>query len=1190
MKKYSQHPKPSTMRTLSIALFGLLCSVTALGQTPSENYVKTKTYKKPTTLVPNPGPTEVVEQVTYFDGLGRAIQKVDGRQSESGKDIVTHIEYDAYGRPQYEYLPYASNRNTLEYVDGATAKQETESEALYNGEIVYSRKFYEPSPLNRVLKQSAPGNVWEGHDNDDNDHTIKFVYRANEDNEVRFFKVELTYDSNHKLYVPTLNEDGYYRAGSLYKTITRDENWTSGDNHSTVEFKNTEGQVVLKRTYNANTAHDTYYVYDVYGNLTYVIPPKASISPAISATQMENLCYQYQYDDQNRMVAKKLPGKTWEFIVYDKLSRVVATGPAYNPFGTGHLGWMHTKYDAFGRVAYTLWREAENVINEDKRHTLQDQYDSSTTLFESLTGSNVDSYANPYSSSVFPQSDYLLLTVNFYDTYTFPGAPGSLPAQVGGNTVLTNCKGLQTGSWVRVLLDPGSTIGETSHTLYNYQGKVLKTHRTNYLGGYTITENQIDFIGQPLETKTWHRLSSIQNPVNVQEKFEYTPEGRLKNHTHTINNQPTEMLVANKYDALGKLIQKNVGGTDLVNYNGLQVVDFSYNILGWMTGINDVDALAQPNDPNDLFAFKINYTDVEVSGMNGVQPLYNGNISETFWRSYNDNVKRAYGYTYDDLNRMDEAFYQKPGLTAANINNYREKLTYDENGNILTLKRNGNLDNGIQEIEIDDLTYTYPQDSNQLLKVTDETLHPSGFEDDSTDGTLATDTTDDYAYDSMGNMVSDENKGIQEIKYNHLNLPTYIDLGGKGNILYIYDATGRKVRKLVQDDVLTQNKQVDYADGFQYENNILQFFPTAEGYASRLTTKIEQSGVLIKIPIEELPEDQFSYVYNYTDHLGNIRLSYSLDPDTQQLKIVEQNHYYPFGMRHTNYSGGRMVMVKDEELKRMAPATEEFLTYKYKYNGKEFQDELGLNFYDYGARNYDAALGRWMNIDPKAETSRRWNPYTYCYNNPLRFVDPDGMQATWKPDKNGNLIAEKGDNTKTLATYLDTTVDKAAKFKEIKNGKTTDKEMGKDHDYKEGDVVVLDNNMTDDIKQYQETGNVENLQCHEAVYPAVKGLEIDEKNAKVHNSLDSIVEGLSGKTASDFASGYSQSDSSTGAVFGKSITVFGDSAHSAVYYGTSKDGTNYYYSKNGGAGPPSIVKENELIKQYGEAKYFHPKS
>jgi RHS repeat-associated protein len=257
---------------------------------------------------------------------------------------------------------------------------------------------------------------------------------------------------------------------------------------------------------------------------------------------------------------------------------------------------------------------------------------------------------------------------------------------------------------------------------------------------------------------------------------------------------------------------------------------------------------------------------------------------------------------------------------------------------------------------------------------------------------------------------------------------------------YIYDATGRKVRKVVQNNVLSQNTVTDYANGFQYENNILQFFPTAEGYVSRLTTKIDLMGRFVKIPIEELPEDQFSYVYNYTDHLGNIRLSYAQDPDTQQLKIVEQNHYYPFGLRHTNYSGGKMQVVKEQEFKRMAPTPEELLSYKYKYNGKEWQDELGLNLYDYGARNYDAAIGRWMNIDPKAETSRRWNPYTYCYNNPLRFVDPDGMEAI----ENDDWVMRED-----RSVYWD---DKATSDSTTKSGETY---LGKEVSYNAGNTASI---------------------------------------------------------------------------------------------------------------------------------------
>jgi len=972
----------------------LLLPAMALAQSTNQNYVKKVAYKQPvTTTIAAPTAAQANVNVTYFDGLGRPMQQVDSRQSATGMDIVTPITYDKLGRQVLDYLPYAAQTATMAYDASAVSKVQAfyNTAAYENTTNAYSEKRLEASPLNRVLEQGAPGLAWAVDTLSDNDHTLKFEYKSNAANQVRMLKATAEWDSIRKVYNIAATSSGYHPANTLYRTITKDENWVAGSTrHTTEEFKNKQGQVLLKRTYNTVgavvTAHDTYYLYDQFGNLTYVLPPLANGST--TATTIANLCYQYKYDARNRLVEKRLPGKQWEFIVYDKLDRVVATGPAHSPFNNlDAQGWLVTRYDSFGRAGLTGWYQAP-TFNSTTRNALQQTY-SGTVVNLARGTSSIDNIATGYATTSLP-SGFKLLTVNYFDDYTFPGAPAAFSLVLDGlervhyNNSNRKPKGLPTGSWIRVLTTTTSTAGETSYTLYDDKARPVRSHTANYLGGYTRTDSRLDFAGKALYSTNYHKREQSSDELVTREEYTYTDQDRVLTHTHRITFQgitkPVELITKNEYDVLGQVKNKRVGGPAATPV-GLQKVDMTYNVRGWLKGINDSASLAQQGDPADLFAFRLNYDTVEYSVGGAVRPLYNGNISEAFWKTSSDNTLRKYGYSYDDMNRLTEAIYQKPdlgGSTAVQVTrSYDEHIGYDKNGNITGLSRNGYLDApGGSIYTIDQLEHQY--NYNQLIRVVDHSNSIDGFRDgQSPDGPSAP----DYNYDLNGNMTSDWNKGIQQITYNHLNLPKRIifrvDSGDKF-IAYIYNALGQKVAKQVihQSATAQVNDNTDYLGGYQYAKGVLQYFPTAEGY------------------VNVTGGNAFDYVYNYTDHQGNIRLSYS-KPNGGTIGTLEENHYYPFGLKHLNYGSVRNNYERDEEsggtYAVLRPVDRN--KYQYKYNGKEYQDELSLNFYDYGARNYDPAIGRWMNMDPLAEVSRRWSPYTYTFNNPLRFIDPDGMQG-----------------------------------------------------------------------------------------------------------------------------------------------------------------------------------------------------
>lgn len=234
------------------------------------NYIITTTPKVPVANTQNITQSkDVIVNITYYDELGKPNQSIANQQSNSGKDIITHIEYDLYGRQPFEFLPFASTSTNMAF--DVNAKPSTLAYPDYVNQTPFSHKQIEPSSLNRVLMQAAPGADWKMGSG----HEIKFDYLTNSTTDaVKLYEINTTWNSTNQIYDIVLTQSGTttYPPNQLIKSVTKDENWTGGKNNTTEEYKNKEGKVVLKRTFSdyynsastligSQVSHDTYYVY-----------------------------------------------------------------------------------------------------------------------------------------------------------------------------------------------------------------------------------------------------------------------------------------------------------------------------------------------------------------------------------------------------------------------------------------------------------------------------------------------------------------------------------------------------------------------------------------------------------------------------------------------------------------------------------------------------------------------------------------------------------------------------------------------------------------------------------------------------------------------------------------------------------------------------------------------------------------
>ena len=503
----------------------------------------------------------------------------------------------------------------------------------------------------------------------------------------------------------------------------------------------------------------------------------------------------------------------------------------------------------------------------------------------------------------------------------------------------------------------------TVSAIGNLTGSILCTHGSS---GFIYSADYYD-INKRIVKSLSSRVNGGMDTYATEYSFQGSPLSVLHTHTDSSGYSLTERYTYT-YDHSSRLTRVS---HQYDNNPSVLLLEHAYDELGRLQTDkldNGIYATAYAyNIRNWLtgiegskFSQSLHYTD----GL-GV-PCYNGNISSMTWKSGAGATPRGYKFSYDRLGRLTDAEYGEGPSLSVNTNRFNEQVTgYDKMGNILGLKRYGQTSATGYDV-IDDLSLSYA--GNRLKKVADRSTTPAfnnGFE--FKDGI---DLSTEYEYDENGNLTKDLNKNITAIQYNCLNLPSRVMFANGNSISYLYDAAGRKLRTVhvLEGDSVT----TDYCGNVVYENGVPQILLTEAGYVSLTDGK---------------------YHYYLKDHQGNNRVVVD-----EEGTVEEVNDYYAFG-----------GLMSTSSRQGVQP---------YKYNGKELDRKGGLDWYDYGARYYDAALGRWHVVDPMAEEYYSISPYEYCNNSPIIYIDPTGMLYTgYTVDRNGYILKinnEGGDNYDVL--------------------------------------------------------------------------------------------------------------------------------------------------------------------------------
>ena len=687
-------------------------------------------------------------------------------------------------------------------------------------------------------------------------------------------------------------------------------------------------------------------MYDDRGLLRYVLSPMYQ-----QDMNLEKYGYEYRYDNKMRCCYKRLPGCEPVRYWYDDLGNMIFMQDG-ELLKKGKCRFM--LYDSMGRLA------VQGICDNTPRNY-------ASGVVTPVSGGICDTgYASQYITLSSPE----LETANYYDSYNFLSGKAfscykrieQMKKSGTGYPI-----GMKTGSLMK------ASNGELLYSVmyYTEKGQVCDARMSRLGGKLLLQGTDYSFTGKP--ERTAYELRQDGRTDSVLLVCSYSPvNDALTGMTMSYNGGPACRISDLKYDDVGRLVSNTLPGT-------AGTILYDYNIRSAVTKIE-----------NKNYKETISY-----------DGLYNGNISGVENTCSGDAGAYKYTFSYDNLNRLRTA------VSSAD-NSYGEEVSYDLNGNILTLGRRGEGNNGSFGT-VDSLSCTY--DGNRILRISDSagSLVYNGSFDFKPSGSKA-----NYTFNANGSLTFDPDKGAT-FTYSDTGTPLSVDFRSGERTDYVYTADGTKlmttwgsIRTMLRRKYsLLPNPLINVSirDTSVFSPRIwdkIDTFPllvhSATEYAGPF---VIVDGKLDRILFDggycTVRDSQPKYHFYVRDHLGSIRVV--VDEDG---KVEQKTYYYPFGGIYGNVSAGTDVQ-------------------PFKYNGKELDHRHGLDLYDYGARQYDAATGRWTTMDPLAEKYYSVSPYAYCHNNPVNGTDPDGKDDYY--DRYGNYLGTN--HNKTDFIYI------ADKFKQL---------------------------------------------------------------------------------------------------------------------------------------------------------------